>query len=76
MIEAVVQHGDQRQRGEGMHLVGGKNQRQTQCDDQEPDIFDGRVGEQAFHVSLHGGKYGAEHGRQQSQRQCHHAPPP
>ena len=53
-----------------------EDQGETDADQQQADVLDRRIGQQALHVSLHGGEHHAEHCSDQPQRQRQHAPPP
>ena len=71
MIEALVEHRRQRQRGKHWHRVGAEQDGDTNADEHEPQIFDRGVREQAFHVGLHGTEDDAVQGRQQANAQSH-----
>ena len=76
VVEAVVEGGDQRERRERMHLVGGEDDREPETHHDEADVLDRRIGEQALHVHLGGGEDHAEEGGREPQGKGDHAPPP
>ena len=76
VIEGVIQHRDQRERSEFGHAYPVKDDGQADASEQHADVFDGRIGEQTFHVRLHCGEDHAKDCRGQSQRERDQAPPP
>ena len=53
MIEDVEQRRGRRQRGRPAHVVGSERQAQTQTDEDDADVLDGVIGEQALEIVLH-----------------------
>ena len=53
MIEDVEQRRGRRQRGRPRHVVGGERQPKTQTDEDDADVLDGVIGEQALEIVLH-----------------------
>ena len=68
--------GGQRQRGGGRQSVGGERQRQAEADEDDADVLDRVVGEQALQVVLHQRVEHAEHRGDAAQHQHDHAGPP
>ena len=76
VVQAVVQGRGERQGGERGHAEAAKQQREAEPGDDQADVLDRRVGQQALHVGLHGGVHGAEQRTRQADCQRHHPPPP
>ena len=60
VIEAVVERRRQGERGQVEQEEGFEDQRQTDADEDQPDVLDRRIGKQALHVVLHGRENYAE----------------
>ena len=76
VVDAVIQRRGERERGERAHAVGLEGDGEADADQDEADVLDRRIGEQALHVALHRGKdHAVERGRE-AEREDHHAPPP
>ena len=58
VVEDVEQRGGQRQRRRRLHAMRGERQRQAEAQEDDADVLDRVVGEQALQVVLH---QGAEH---------------
>ena len=76
VVKTVVQHGGHRQRRKVRQHEGLEGQRETQTDENDPDVFNRRIGQQALHVALDGGVNDAENRRDETDHQQQHAPPP
>ena len=76
VVQRVVEHGRERERGERRRAVPDEQQRESHADQQQADVLDRRVGEQALHVGLHGAEDHAEQRGRQSEHDRQHAPPP
>ena len=76
MVEGVIQGGNQRQGRQIRQLEGGKDHRQTEPDQDDADILDRVIGQQALQVMLHQGIQHTHHRRDQPQRQHDRPPPP
>ncbi len=76
VVERVVEHGGQRDRGEQRLAVRLEQDGEADAGDDDADVLDRRVGEQPLHVGLHAGEDHAEQRRREAQHQRDHAPPP
>ena len=76
VVDAVVERGGERERSQGAHAVGLEDDGESDADQDEADVLDRGIGEQALHVALHRGKHHAVECGGEAQHQDHHAPPP
>ena len=76
VIEHVEQRRRQRERRGQAHGVGLEGERQAEADEDDADVLDRVVGEQALQVVLHQRVQHAEHRGGAAEHQDHHAPPP
>jgi hypothetical protein len=53
MVEGVQQGGGQRERGRAAHLVCLEGERETETDEDDADVLDRAVREQALEIILH-----------------------
>ena len=76
VVERVIEHCRQRDRGKQRLVVGLEQYRQADPCDDDADVFDRRVREEALHVGLHCGEYHAEQRGRKAQRERDNTPPP
>ena len=76
MIEYMQQTRGERQRGGRRHVEDLEGERETETDEDDPDIFNGVVSEQALEVVLHQRVENAEQRRARPGDQHGNAPPP
>ncbi len=73
VVEDVEQRRGQRQRRRPAHAVGLEGERQTEADEDDADILDRVIGEQALEVVLHQRIEHAHHRGDAAQREDHQA---
>ena len=76
MVEHVQEPGGERQRRRPGHAVGLECQRQTQPDEDDPDILHRVIGQKPLEVVLHQRIQHAHHAGDAGERQHERAPPP
>ena len=76
VVESVVQGGRECQCGQCVLAESVKCQGQAGANQNNADVLNRGIGEQAFHVGLYGGEDHAEERGKQAQRQGQYAPPP
>ena len=76
VIERVVERRHQRDRRQKDFAIGLEQDREPDSGEDDADVLDRRVREQALHVHLHGRVDDAEQRRQQAEHQRGDAPPP
>ena len=76
VIEDMEQRGCQCQRRGPGHSVCLEGERQSQADEDDTDVFDSVIGEQALQIVLHQRIEHAERRSNPPKHQHHHAPPP
>ena len=76
VVEDVEQRRGQRQRRRPAHAVGLKRHGEAEADEDDADILDRVVGEQALEVVLHQGVEHAHDRGDAAQREDHHGRPP
>ena len=76
VIQTMIERGHQRQRRQMRIVVRMKNNREAHASENNADVFNGRIRQQALHVALHGSEHHAKQRCHQAQHQRHHAPPP
>jgi hypothetical protein len=76
VVERVIQDRGQRDRREQRLAVRLEEDDEADAGDDDPDVLDRRIREEALHVGLHRGEDHAEERGEKSQRQRDHAPPP
>ena len=74
MIEYVKQRRGHRQRSGTSHVVGTKRQRQPEADEDDADVLDRVIGEQALEIVLHQRMQHAENGGDAAEEENHCAP--
>ena len=75
MIEDVEERRGQRQRRRPVHAVGAKGERKAEADEDDADVLDRVIGEQALEVVLHQRVENAHHRGDAAERQhevAHH----
>ena len=76
MIHCVIHDGNQRERRRGPHVHAGEYDRQAEAGKQDPDVFDGGIGKQTFHVGLCSGEHNSIQRAEEPERERQQAPPP
>ena len=76
MVQRVVKHRNQRERGERWSAYPFEHNRKTYACKENPDVFDGGVSQQALHIRLRSRKDDTIERSQQPNTERHQPPPP
>jgi hypothetical protein len=76
VVERVVEHCDERQGRQRLHADAAEDDREPDAGEEDADVLDRRIGEQALHVGLHRREdHPVERGGE-PERERHEPPPP
>ncbi len=76
MVHGVIHDGNQGERRGSAHADTGEYDRQPEAGKQDPDVFDGGIGEQPLHVGLRSRENDPVQRAEQPERERHQTPPP